>query len=148
MTDGEVHTRAMLKSSDIIWQDAQHQVLFEILDLIRQPGSHSGALIRLRDYTEIHFELEERYMLALDFPDREEHVHAHDQFRKEVDLLLRSGEPDDQFRELIATFLSQWLHRHLYYTDKQLEAFILDSNGYKRSVRFPPEAQVHQGHKE
>ena len=29
----------MRKTSDIIWQDAQHQVLFDILDMIREPGA-------------------------------------------------------------------------------------------------------------
>ncbi|MFT4614118.1 MAG: hemerythrin [Bacteroidia bacterium] len=148
MAEREVHTKPMLKTSDIIWQDAQHQVLFEILDLIKQPGSVSRVIIRLRDYTETHFEFEERYMLALDFPDREEHVHAHNQFRREIDLLLKGGEPDAQFRELIATFLSQWLRRHVFDADKKLEAYILDADGSRDSVHFPPEAQVHQGHQE
>lgn len=148
MAEREVHTKIMLKTSDIIWQDAEHQVLFEILDQIRQPGSGDRAITRLQEYTESHFEVEEQYMLALDYPDREEHVHAHNQFRKEIELLLKGGEPDDQYREMIATFLTQWLHRHVYHTDKKLEAFMLDSDGSRSSVHLPPEAQIHQGHQE
>tara|TARA_R110002110_G_scaffold415765_3_gene655308 strand:- start:77014 stop:77379 length:366 start_codon:yes stop_codon:yes gene_type:complete len=118
----------MRKTSDIIWQDAQHQVLFEILDLIKDPASDRQAFLKLNDYTENHFALEEHYMLALDFPDRERHIASHDRFREEIrELLAGADEPDAQFRELIATFLTEWLTRHVFGIDKELEAFILES---------------------
>jgi hemerythrin len=31
---------------------------------------------------------------------------------------------DDQFREIIATFLTEWLTRHVFGIDKELETFI------------------------
>ena len=62
----------MWKTSDILWQDTQHQVLFEILDLIREPEAEAGIIRRLRDYTENHFALEERYMEELDYPQRDD----------------------------------------------------------------------------
>ena len=40
---------------------------------------------------------------------------------------LRGDEPDAVFREIIATFLTEWLTRHVFGTDKELEAFILQS---------------------
>ncbi len=116
----------MRKTSDILWQDAQHQVLFEILDLIRDPEAEEGIIRRLREYTENHFALEERYMAELDYPGREAHVQAHDQFRQEIDKLLEeSDEHDAQFREIIGTFLTEWLTRHVFGIDKELEAFLL-----------------------
>jgi hemerythrin len=120
----------MRKTSDIIWQDAQHQVLFETLDLIKSPGvEQTPVLFRLRDYTESHFSLEERYMVELGFPGCHEHTQAHDCFRLEVSQLLAGGaEPDVEFREIIATFLTTWLTRHVFGIDKELEAFILQSN--------------------
>ncbi len=118
----------MRKTSDIIWQDAQHQVLFQILDLIKEPGADSHVLSRLRDYTETHFYLEERYMAELDFPGQKAHVQAHNRFREEIEQLVGTGEdPDDVFREIIATFLTEWLTRHVFGIDKELEAFILQS---------------------
>jgi len=119
----------MRKTSDIIWQDAQHQVLFKILDLIKEPGANNQVLFRLRDYTENHFALEEQYMVELDFPDREAHIRAHDLFREEIEQLLVKGEdPDDIFRKIISTFLTEWLTRHVFGIDKELEAFILQSS--------------------
>ncbi len=117
----------MRKTSDIIWQDAQHQVLFEILDLIREPDAGSSVMLRLRDYTENHFALEELYMEHLEYPGRDEHVRAHDRFRTEVQKLLGNREPDALDREIISTFLTEWLKRHVFGIDKKLEAFLVAS---------------------
>lgn len=118
----------MRKTSDIIWQDAQHQVLFEILDLLKEPNSDREVLLRLQDYTVNHFALEEQYMLELDYPGRIEHMQAHARFRREISELLK-GDPelDDMFREIISTFLTEWLTRHVFGIDKKLEEFILQS---------------------
>lgn len=116
----------MRKTSEIIWQDAQHRVLFEILDLVKSSEEGSKVLFRLRDYTENHFSLEERYMEELDYPGLEAHTQAHNSFRSEINQLLEQGvEPDAAFRDLIATFLTEWLKRHVFGIDKELEAFIL-----------------------
>ena len=116
----------MRKTSEIIWQDAQHQVLFEILDLVKSSDEGSNVLFRLRDYTENHFLLEERYMAVLQYPGQAAHIQAHNRFRSEIYKLLEQGvEPDVVFRELIATFLTEWLQRHVFGIDKELEAFIL-----------------------
>ena len=118
----------MRKTSDVIWQDAQHQVLFEILDLIKDSGATEEVLNKLRDYTENHFALEERYMAELGFPGREAHIESHNRFRAEIDQLLTEESAwDDQFREIIATFLTEWLTRHVFGIDKELEAFIFAS---------------------
>ena len=118
----------MLKTSDIIWQDAQHQVLFEILDIIKQPDSDEQVLYKLRDYTENHFSLEEQYMEVLAYPDREAHIQAHNRFREEIDKLLSQGELQDAlFRDLVSTFLTEWLTRHVFGIDKKLEDYILQA---------------------
>ena len=119
----------MRKTSELIWQDAQHQKLFEILDLLKEEAAGREVVLRLQAYTEYHFELEEQYMLQLDFPGREEHIRAHHRFRQEIAGLLGSEtELDAQFREIIATFLTEWLTRHVFGIDKRLEAFILESS--------------------
>jgi hemerythrin len=106
-----VHAYPMRKTSEIIWQDAQHQVLFEILDLLKEPTADSQVLHRLEDYTRTHFELEE-----------------HARFRKEISELLEGNqELDAVFREIISTFLTEWLTRHVFGIDKKLEDFILQA---------------------
>ena len=121
----------MRKTSELMWQDAQHQVLFEILDMIGEPGADRLVLERLRDYTENHFSLEEHYMAALDYPDREAHVRAHDRFRDEIARSLANHEEhDDLFRDIMRTYLTEWLTRHVFGVDKKLEQFILDSGAH------------------
>lgn len=119
----------MRKTSEIIWQDAQHQVLFDILDLVREPESDQLVLEKLRDYTENHFALEELYMLHLGYPGRDEHIRAHDRFRDEIGKLVNTGQRHDAlFMDVIATFLTEWLTRHVFGVDKKLEDYILRSN--------------------
>ena len=118
----------MRKTSEIIWQDAQHQGLFDILDLVKRSGVDNKVLNRLKDYSENHFALEERYMIELEYPGRDAHIQAHNSFRLEVGQLLEGDEPDAVFREIIVTFLMEWLTRHVFGTDKKLEAFILKSH--------------------
>ena len=118
----------MRKTSEIIWQDAQHQALFDILGLIKASGAENKVLNRLKDYSENHFALEERYMIDLGYPGRDSHIQAHNSFRLEVGQLLEGDEPDAVFREIISTFLTEWLTRHVFGTDKKLEAFILKSH--------------------
>jgi hemerythrin len=116
----------MRKTSNIIWQDAQHQVLFEILDMLKGPGADNKVLHKLKDYTETHFALEEQYMAELGYPGLEAHIQAHDRFRSEIEQLVGEGEePDAMFREIIATFLTEWLTRHVFGIDKELETFIM-----------------------
>ena len=118
----------MQKTSDIIWQDTQHQSLFEILDLIKEPGADANILLRLQAYTENHFGLEEEYMRLLNYPGRDEHIRAHDIFRKEICQIFQEDQPPDAvFMEMISTFLTEWLTRHIFGIDKKLEAFILQS---------------------
>ena len=116
----------MRKTSEIIWQDAQHQVLFEILEMIRDPDCDRQVLDRLKYYTENHFTLEEQYMQAIDFPGRQAHIESHDRFRGEIDQLLGEGQEFDALsRDIISTFLTEWLTRHVFGIDKELEAFIM-----------------------
>jgi len=117
------------KTSNIVWQDTQHQELFDILELVKAPESGAEILTKLRDYTHSHFMLEERYMVMLEYPEREEHIQAHTRFREEIDQLLSNDQSHDpQFREIIATFLTEWLTRHVLGIDKKLEEFIARSD--------------------
>ncbi|MEP5764201.1 MAG: hemerythrin family protein [Halieaceae bacterium] len=118
----------MEKTSDIIWQDAQHQVLFELLDRIAEEGSATMVLHQLEFYAESHFAIEEQYMEELAYPGQEEHRQAHDKFRQELARMLEdSSEHDQVSRQVISTFLREWLKRHIFGIDKKLEDFILAS---------------------
>ena len=121
----------MRKTSEVIWQDAQHQVLFQLLDEVAAEGSASDVIRRLKYYAESHFALEEEYMRVLDYPGREEHVRAHNRFREELEQMSLDVEDHDAVsRQVISTFLREWLTRHIFGIDKELEAFLLASSSH------------------
>ncbi len=120
---------AMQKTSDLIWQDAQHQVLFDLLDQVAEEDSPDWILHQLKHYAENHFSIEEQYMALLEYPGRDEHLQAHNKFRDELSkMLLKPDQHDQVSREVISTFLREWLKRHIFGIDKKLEAFILASD--------------------
>ena len=117
----------MQKTSDVIWQDTQHQVLFRLLDEVAEEDSAAEVLQQLHYYAECHFSLEETYMELLDFPGRDAHVQVHNKFRQELDSMRRDEATHDAIsRQLISTFLREWLKRHIFGIDKELEAFLLE----------------------
>lgn len=119
----------MKKTSELIWQDKQHQVLFELIDQINTSQIDVSIFQRLYDYAENHFAMEEEYMRKLNYPHAEAHIRAHDRFREELDIMMQNCHSyDDQFCHVLAEFLNEWLKRHVFGIDKQLEAFILMSN--------------------
>ena len=121
----------MAKTSDVIWQDTQHQVLFQLLDQVAQPGSAEDVVERLRFYAESHFALEEEYMRVLEYPGRGAHVRAHDRFREELEgMSVGLRHHDDVSRQLISTFLREWLTRHIFSIDKELEDFLMSSDAH------------------
>ena len=121
----------MRKTSDVIWQDTQHQVLFQLLDEVAAPGSATDVVERLKFYAENHFALEEEYMRLLEYPGRDAHVHAHDRFREELErMAVGLQDHDDISRQLISTFLREWLTRHIFGIDKELEDFLMASDAH------------------
>ena len=118
----------MQKTSDVLWQDTQHQVLFDLLDEIAEPDSESIVLEKLSFYAESHFALEEAYMATLHYPGEAEHKQAHDKFREELAQMFDPNQTHDAIsRQVISTFLTEWLKRHIFGIDKKLEAFLLES---------------------
>lgn len=119
----------MKKTSDIIWQDKQHQVLFELIDQLENGHANATIFRHLKDYAENHFTMEEEYMLKLDFPHIKDHLRAHDKFRVELNSMMKVCHTyDEQFCATLAEFLREWLRSHIFGIDKKLEQFILDSD--------------------
>jgi len=119
----------MRKTSDVIWQDAQHQVLFDLLDQIAEVDSSLEVLHQLKFYAENHFALEEKYMLLLEYPGYSEHLSAHDKFREQLAAMMENPQDHDlNSRQIISTFLTEWLKRHVFGIDKKLEDFIFASD--------------------
>ncbi len=123
-----------MKTSELIWQDEQHQELLGIIDQLKHDPSVGHELMeRLSDYVNHHFSLEEKYMELTDYPNRQAHVLAHNHFAEKIEKLkispriIDEGFKDPQFRINITTFLSDWLISHILGIDKELEAHVMKS---------------------
>lgn len=118
----------MIKTSDLIWQDTQHQVLFRLLDDMRQEIFDTLIIDQLRLYADHHFCLEEAYMETLKYPGMQLHIKAHNRFREELNQLAKMPEQmNHQLRISLSQFLEEWLKRHVFGIDKEFEQFVLDS---------------------
>lgn len=119
----------MIKTSDLIWQDTQHQMLFKLIDEIKVEPFDREVLNKLQLYAEHHFSLEETYMAELDFPGIAEHVRAHDRFREELSAMVNTQlSMNKALQNSLSLFLSEWLRLHVLGIDKKLEDYILRSN--------------------
>ena len=118
----------MIKTSELIWQDTQHQMLFKLIDQIKEEPFDYDILVKLRLYAEHHFSLEEAYMVELSYPGSEAHIRAHDRFREElIELTETPSIMNSALQEALSLFLSKWLKLHVFGIDKELEAFVLKS---------------------
>ncbi len=119
----------MQKTSDLIWQDTQHQVLFELIDKIKEVPFDPDILVRLKLYAEHHFILEETYMLELRYPHADKHIAAPDRFREELAAMLETDPAMGQNLQVsLSDFLYKWLKLHVLGIDKKLEDFVLKSD--------------------
>jgi len=119
----------MIKTSELIWQDTQHQILFKLIDQIKDVPFDREILVKLQLYAEHHFKLEEVYMVKLEYPHTEHHVKLHDRFREELTSMIEIPlDMDATLQESLSTFLSEWLKLHVFGIDKEFEDFVLKSD--------------------
>ena len=118
----------MQKTSDLIWQDTQHQMLFVLIDQIKVVPFDKEILVKLKLYAEHHFLLEEIYMEELEYPGTSDHLKAHDRFREELEAMMETEMSESQLlQNSLSDFLYKWLKLHVLGIDKKLEDYILKS---------------------
>ena len=117
------------KTSDVIWQDTQHQMLFGLIDRIKEVPFDPEVLVQLKLYAEHHFSLEETYMEELQYPGAAEHLRAHGRFREELVAMMDVDMTESEIlQNSLSDFLYKWLKLHVLGIDKKLEDFIQKSS--------------------
>ncbi len=127
--------------------DAQHKTLFGyIADLeksVDNPDERQRwsaihyAIVQLRDYSRIHFSVEECVMEILGYPSRMDHVQEHGCFISFLsDLERRSITHNDITENEIIEFLRNWLVNHIAVSDKEYSRF------FSEAGRAPGKAQA------
>ena len=118
-----------MKTSELIWQDSQHQELFKIIEELEVEDSDDPKLIaKLNTYVEQHFSLEEAYMKELNYPGMEKHVLAHNKFIARFNEIVNERPCfNSEFKKNVGAFLKSWLVNHILKIDKEFEEFVLNS---------------------
>jgi hemerythrin len=113
--------------------DKQHEVLFsiinEIVEMLRNETYDFNRLyeimVKLDDYVVEHFRFEEQLMLIESYPQMEEHVREHNQFRYDMSKFnIVDVKQPKEFLEGGLEYLMKWLSNHIMGTDKKLGEFI------------------------
>lgn len=114
--------------------DKQHRLLIKHLnDLARAVESRQGpseiakTLDFLIDYTDFHFSTEERHMSSSHYPELEQHLRRHEEFKATLGHLGEDfGEEGatHSLAEAIDTLLITWLLNHIKGDDREFGAFL------------------------
>lgn len=112
--------------------DTQHKELVsmvnDLFDAMTGGANDSVAtelVGRLKEYAIYHFDMEERLMEEYKYPDVQDHIPKHNDFRNkaaQIEADCNSGKFAISMDLL--NFLSDWLVTHINGTDKQLGEFL------------------------
>lgn len=112
--------------------DNEHRKLFEIAEKTYQllheefiPDKYDHIqelLVELRNYTKMHFQHEEEYMISIQYKKLFTQKVQHDAFVKKLEEIDIQGldENQDSVIEDLLKFLTDWLVSHIMEVDKQI----------------------------
>lgn len=111
--------------------DEDHKKLFELmfemytaLNHIPSKGEAKEVLMELKEYTETHFDREEKLMKKHDYPDIDAHCAQHDEMKQKIDEFLgKFNEEDVAVSKDALHYLENWLVKHIGITDKKYTDF-------------------------
>ncbi len=117
--------------------DEQHQHFFDIANKIMEMSDSNSSegrdlfesLEELGNYAFYHLDTEENYFDEYNFEGKEEHVNAHNLFRKKVNEFMdraRKGEDIKKIMNEAASYSGEWLLQHILIMDKKYTKFLVE----------------------
>lgn len=114
--------------------DSQHKVLIEkINDLVASCAEKRDKLNAVRmlnylaDYTEFHFQAEEKLQEEIGYPELEEHRKKHQELRQTVEdlhqMLEEEEGPSDAFVDQLNKKVIEWLYYHIKGFDRSVAEY-------------------------
>lgn len=112
--------------------DKQHKVLIDLInELYREMNSDHGQLVigralgKLIEYTETHFQFEEKLFAKHNYQDKNAHEDIHRKLVAQViDFQKKFKKGDADVSLELMEFLKDWLINHIKKTDKQYAPFL------------------------
>ena len=125
--------KSLVTGNDMI--DGQHKELIGKIDnLLTNCEQGCGKLQAIKmldylaEYTEFHFEAEEKLQEEVSFPGMPEHKKNHEDFKKAVvelhEMLEEEEGPTDAFVAAVKKNVVDWLFNHIKTMDRALAAYI------------------------
>jgi len=120
--------------------DDQHKQLVSLINrmfeaLMQQKGKEelSYVIEEMAKYAEYHFEVEEKMLSDVDYPEIEEHLVHHDAFICKVDdFRHKFNAQDEALTAEVTIFLTNWLNEHLMVIDQKYVPY-MKKNGISKS---------------
>ena len=115
--------------------DHQHEEWIERINKLLgscENGTCKVEAIKMLDYmaeyTEFHFQAEEKLQEEVEYPALEEHKKKHDEFRKAVgelyEMLQEEEGPSNAFVEAVKNNVVKWLIHHIQSFDTSVATYI------------------------
>jgi len=114
--------------------DKEHRNLFDLMGQLSEEISLNkgkealGPILKtMREYSQYHFNHEEKLFATHKYPDQQEHLLAHQNYVakvKEFEFLYDSGEFVDP--TLVLLFLKNWWMNHILKEDQAYSSFMLE----------------------
>jgi len=114
--------------------DSQHKGLVDKINSIytcMENGStceHLQLMLEsLLEYTYYHFETEERFFTMYSYPDRENHLSEHKNFKETINNYLLDKTTDrKELGKNLLIFLNSWLIHHIIHIDMEYSEFLIE----------------------
>lgn len=113
--------------------DQQHKRLFDLINrlhdeiVVKKSGQEAigAALDELIQYTKTHFELEERFLESMQYPEIDQHKRKHEALTGRV-MKLQQDFADGKVTVAaeLMNLMGSWLRDHILKTDKRYAAFL------------------------
>lgn len=118
--------------------DADHQRLFalfnEFVNAVNDnhgEGEIQGVLTELLEYTDYHFDREERLMQEYGYPDYPAHKALHDAFVRQVHDVNSALDAGGEKGAYVLSVLGKWLTGHILGVDTKVGAWLASHNAAK-----------------
>jgi hemerythrin len=128
--------------------DDQHKSLFHAINALHNAmlTGHAEDLLQrtlktLQNYTTIHFETEEQFMLKTHYPDYEMHQQKHQLLRKKVEEFLHCDHTQNSKKLSIEVshFLTNWLINHIKLEDQKMINFLREERLARLASNLSPQ---------
>ena len=112
--------------------DEQHRAIVATMNSLHFGIQHNQGekmlqpvISMVNEYTRIHFEMEEHFFRACDFPDLEAHQKMHVELKRMVSTIGEKSLEDKNPLEFL-DFLKKWWIDHICQKDRMFKEFLLD----------------------